>query len=285
MSRQFIQQFAEPSGRIIRDLNGNGAFSVLGAAPTASAAGYSKGGLFIDNSGGVAYYNDGTAASATWRAFVGLGDTNAFTGLNSFAAMTTFTGGITVTTLGITITDVDITLSATTGTKLGAATDKLGFWGATPIVQPANTVDYVTGLVNAGLRASGGTASATFPGALTSSSPTAGMGYSTGAGGTVTQSTNRSTGVTINTVCGAITTNNASLAAAAFADFVVTNSTVGANDLPQVAIKPGGTGSPVASVVNVAAGSFTIRVLNQHAATADTSADVINFRIDKGVTS
>ena len=37
-----------------------------------------------------------------------------------------------------TLTDVNLILSATTGTKIGtAATQKLGFWNATPIVQPA----------------------------------------------------------------------------------------------------------------------------------------------------
>lgn len=62
---------------------------------------------------------------------------------------------------------VNLTFNATTGTKIGTATtEKLAFWNATPIVQPANTVDYVTMLVNLGLRASGGTAGATFPGAL-----------------------------------------------------------------------------------------------------------------------
>lgn len=80
---------------------------------------------------------------------------------------TTFSGGLVVTTADVTITDVDIALSATTGTKFPKlATQKLGFFGATPIVQPANTVDYVTMLTNLGLRGTGGTATATFPGIL-----------------------------------------------------------------------------------------------------------------------
>jgi hypothetical protein len=45
--------------------------------------------------------------------------------------------GITLTGL-VTITDVNVALSATTGTKVGtAATQKLSFWGVTPIVQPS----------------------------------------------------------------------------------------------------------------------------------------------------
>jgi hypothetical protein len=59
----------------------------------------------------------------------------------------------------------NLAAGTTTGTKLGTATSqKLGLFNATPIVQPANTVDVFTGLVNLGLRASGGTAATTLPG-------------------------------------------------------------------------------------------------------------------------
>lgn len=66
----------------------------------------------------------------------------------------TFTGGLTVSTTGLTITDVNVVLSATTGTKIGTATtQKLGFYNATPVVQPAGTVDVLASLVTLGLRA------------------------------------------------------------------------------------------------------------------------------------
>ncbi len=59
----------------------------------------------------------------------------------------------------ISLLNEDIILSATTGTKMGTATtQKLGFWNATPIVQPANTTAIDTLLVNTGLRATGGNA-------------------------------------------------------------------------------------------------------------------------------
>ncbi len=111
------------------------------------------------------------------------------------------------------------------------------------------------------------------------------LGYTTGAGSTVTQATNRSTGVTINAVTGAITMNATSLAAGAEATFTVTNSAVEAADVPVVAIKSSATGTPVANVTAVAAGSFAITVTNLHASTADTTADVINFVVLKGATS
>ncbi len=107
------------------------------------------------------------------------------------------------------------------------------------------------------------------------------MGYASGAGGAVTQLTNRTTGVTLNKLSGQITTNNASLAAGAEAEFTVTNSEVDATDVVVVNITPGGTGTPQAYVSTVADGSFKVTLTNLHATTADTSADVINFAVIK----
>lgn len=59
---------------------------------------------------------------------------------------------------------------------------------------------------------------------LVSSGPTGGIGYAKGAGGTVTQATNKGTGVTLDKVCGLITLNNANLGAGASQGFVFTNS-------------------------------------------------------------
>ena len=110
----------------------------------------------------------------------------------------------------------------------------------------------------------------------------------TGIGGAVTQITNRATGVTLSKPCGTITTHNASLAAEASADFVVTNTTVAATDVVVVAIKSGSNGGgTIVSVVAVAAGSFTIRVHNGNVAagTAETGAIAINFAVIKSVAS
>ena len=95
---------------------------------------------------------------------------------------------------------------------------------------------------------------------------------------TVTQATNRSTGVTINSTVGQITCNNTSLAAGAEAKFVVTNSYVSAKDVVVICAASGQTAdTSVPHVVAVADGSFTIQLTNLHAATADTGAMVINF--------
>lgn len=56
-------------------------------------------------------------------------------------------------------------------------------------------------------------------------SGTGGLGYGTGAGGTVTQATSKSTAVTLNKPCGQITMNNAALAAGATVSFFMYNNT------------------------------------------------------------
>lgn len=114
------------------------------------------------------------------------------------------------------------------------------------------------------------------------------LGYATGAGSTVTQTTNRSTGVTINALCGSITTDTTSLAAEASAVFVVTNSKVEIGDVVVVAIRSGKVALNTSVQVDaVAAGSFSIAVINNNVAsgTAETGAIVINFAVIKAVTS
>jgi hypothetical protein len=115
-----------------------------------------------------------------------------------------------------------------------------------------------------------------------------GFGVKVGDGGTVTQATNRTTGVTLNKMSGAITTNNASLAAEATADFVVTNSKVAINDVVAVSVRSGANGGgTTVSVIGVAASSFTIRVHNGNVAagTAETGAIIINFVVLKGASA
>mgnify|MGYP000072849229 CR=1 FL=1 len=111
------------------------------------------------------------------------------------------------------------------------------------------------------------------------------IGYTAGLGGAVTQETSKATGVTLNSVAGAITTVDAELAGAAEVSFVVTNSLVAATDVPVVAIKSasGSTGVYVASVSAVAAGSFTITLSNLGATASETL--VINFAVIKAAAS
>jgi hypothetical protein len=108
-----------------------------------------------------------------------------------------------------------------------------------------------------------------------------GIGYATGAGGTVTQATSRTTGVTINKVSGAITMFSAAGSATA-ASFTVTNSAVAATDVIHLSQKSG-TNLYNFLVTTVAAGSFNITFFTTGGTATD--APVINFVVIKGVTS
>lgn len=111
------------------------------------------------------------------------------------------------------------------------------------------------------------------------------VGYSTGTGGTVTQATNKSTGVTLNKRCGQITMNNASLAAAAEVSFTLTNSTIAATDVVYVCIASGATaGAYNVQVDAVAAGSCRISVGNMSSGSL-AEALVLNFVVIKAVSA
>jgi hypothetical protein len=127
------------------------------------------------------------------------------------------------------------------------------------------------------------TGAATFGGALLSTSA-AGVGYATGAGGTATQATSKSTSVTLNAAVGQITMNAASLAAGAIVSFALNDSSIAANDLLALNHVSGGTAGAYALNAQCAAGSATINVRN---ATSGVLAEaiVVAFAVVKGATS
>lgn len=120
---------------------------------------------------------------------------------------------------------------------------------------------------------------------IVSLSATDGIGYATGAGGAVTQITNAATAVTLNKVCGQITTVALTTAAAAEEAFVVNNSVVDANDVIVLNTTYAGGGKPVVFVTNVGAGVFTINISNVHASAALDAVLVANFAVIKAVTA
>jgi hypothetical protein len=115
-------------------------------------------------------------------------------------------------------------------------------------------------------------------GAVTSSGA-AGVGYSAGAGGTVTQGTSRTTGVTLDKTCGSITLFSAA-GSATPATFTVTNSTVSAGDVI-ILNQKSGTDLYDLKVTAVAAGSFNI-TFNTTGGTT-TEQPVFNFAVIKAV--
>lgn len=110
---------------------------------------------------------------------------------------------------------------------------------------------------------------------------TGGLGYGAGSGGTVTQATSRTTGVTINKPTGAITMFSAAGSATA-ATFTVTNSKVDATDTVVISQKSG-TNLYVTAVTAVAAGSFNVTFYTTGGTATD--APVFNFAVIKGATA
>lgn len=134
------------------------------------------------------------------------------------------------------------------------------------------------------------TGAVTFKGAAKSDSATAGIGYATGAGGTVTQLTSRTTGVTLDKICGTITLVAGTITAHQADEFVLTNSTIAANDIVVVNIKSGlaaGTAKYYkVTVVAVNTGQCTISVGNIDNATipaSGTDTPVLSFAVIKAV--
>jgi len=113
------------------------------------------------------------------------------------------------------------------------------------------------------------------------------VGYTTGAGGTVTQLTSRTTGVTLNQPCGAITLVASGISVHDADEFTLTNSTIGANDVVVVCIKSGAGGATRkyyhTQVVAVSAGSCVISVGNIDNNSIGSETPVLSFVVIKGV--
>jgi len=163
-------------------------------------------------------------------------------------------------------TFLNIPSSATLAAVLG---DETG----TGAVVFANTPTLVTPVIGAAtgtsLTASG----------VIASTGTAGVGYATGAGGSVIQITSRTTGVTINKTSGSITLVSAAGSATA-ATFIVTNSTVAATDVI-ILNQKSGTDLYDLMVTAVAGGGFNITFRTTGGTT--TEQPVINFAVIKAV--
>lgn len=217
---------------------------------------------------------------------------------------------LSAATLGITgnktvAEGTNLVLGTTTGTQIGtASSQKLGFFGATPVDQPLETADLLdslqelgliktdtgatplnlgTGALTCGALTAGATSASSVasPGAITSSGA-AGIGYATGAGGTGTVSgTGTAQTVTINKTCGSITCASA-VGSTTVKTVTVTNSTVTATDVV-IVCGAGGSNPYETAVYKVTAGAFTFNYLSP-SGTA-TEAPVFNFAVIKSVTA
>lgn len=111
---------------------------------------------------------------------------------------------------------------------------------------------------------------------------TAEIGYASAAQGAVTQATDKSTGVTLNTSSGRITMNNAALAANTAVSFTLTNSTISVKDAIIVNVSGGGTAAAYTTYISsMTAGSAVVTLRNLTGGSL-SEAVIINFAIIHG---
>jgi hypothetical protein len=228
-----------------------------------------------------------TPALGTPSALVGTNITGTAAGLTAGNVTTNanLTGAITsvgnAASLG-SFTSANLLAALTDETGTGAAVFGTSPTIATPIItNPTVSTGTFTSpaLVTPAIGVATGT-SLTATGTLVSSG-TAGVGYSTGAGGVVTQGTSRTTGVTLNKTTGAITLFSAAGTTVA-TTFTVTNSTVAATDVI-ILNQKSGTDLYDLMVTAVAAGSFNLTFRTTGGTTTETP--VFNFAVIKGVSA
>jgi hypothetical protein len=185
----------------------------------------------------------------------------------------------------VTLTDINVGTVTATGNVQGGNLRTTGLISATGNITGGNVLGGAN--VNATLH-TGTTVSVTgnitggnvlSPGMIKSSSSTAGIGYATGAGTTVTQTVSRTQGVQIDRVTGQITLVSAA-GTSSYNTFIVTNSTVQSGDVIILSQK-GGTDKYNAFVTNVTNGTFSI-TFNDVSGTT-TEQPVFNFAVIKAV--
>lgn len=193
------------------------------------------------------------------------------------ASNVSITGG---TIVGI--TDLSVADGGTGASTAANARTNLGLGSIA--TQDSSNVS-VTGGSISGVSLSSTTVSATgavSSGASLLTSGQGGVGYSTGAGGAVTQLTSKATTVVLDKVTGQITLNAASLAAATIVSFTLTNSSIAATDLMIVNHVSAGTRGAYTINAECLAGSATISIRNNSAA-ALAEAIVLRFAVIKSV--
>ena len=105
------------------------------------------------------------------------------------------------------------------------------------------------------------------------------LGYTEEASGTVTQLTDKSTGVTLNKSAGQITLNGAALANITNVSFVLTNNTISAKDVIVLSVASGATaGAYNCWISGKTIGSCTITIRNLSGGSL-SEAFVLNFAV------
>jgi len=108
------------------------------------------------------------------------------------------------------------------------------------------------------------------------------IGYGTAAQGTVTQLTDKGTGVTLNKSAGQITMNNAALAGNTAITFTLTNNLISARDVVIMNVSGGATaGAYTSYIASIGTGSAVMTLRNLTSGSL-SEAVVINYAIIHG---
>lgn len=230
--------------------------------------------IFLQPLGGGVSIGDG---ALTGNRAVAVNNTGAGTG--DYASIEIRNGSAGTDALRLYTTGTGFTPSGSNGQDAVAITSGTGISGGMSIGTLANATFRVFSN-NTERWVLDGSGNTIITGKFTSSG--GGIGYSAGAGGTVTQLTSKSTGVTLNKLCGKITMNNASLAANGEAVFTLTNSFIEATDVVVVCLGSSvSAGRYMVGVATVSAGSCQILITNLSSVASE--APVINFAVIKAV--
>lgn len=276
------------NGDLVLAPNGTGSVSIAKAAITGGS---------ISGISALAIADGGTGATTAAAARTSLGGT--VTGVALFTAADAAAGrtalglgtistqassSVTITGGSITgITDLAVADGGTGASDASGARTNLGL--GTIATQNANNVN-ITGGAISNVTFSGSFSGMTLVQA-TNMLATGSTGFATsaGAGGTVTQTTNKTTGVTLNKPTGQITLAAGSIGNDTRVSFTLTNSFIAATDIVIVNIGSAATVDTYdVTVTAVAAGSCRVQIHNLTNAGIDEQL-VLNFAVIKGATS
>lgn len=246
-------------------------------ALTASATNY----LYLTDAGVLTVNTTGWPAT-TWHVRLAIATTGATTvtaiahqrvlavssGKNGNTLYLSLAGGTLDDSAGVVV----VNTGTTSGTRIGGTGAKLALFGATPIVQPANTVELVTLLTNLGLRASGGNPACNLgTGALTCG--VANIGGLT----TIADAQNVAVGATTGTKIGTATTQKLGFWNATPVAQPASASQAAAPALTAQTLTDSTTGTPSTTIADVGA-SFSQSGLNN--INASMVAQINNLRTD-----
>lgn len=183
---------------------------------------------------------------------------------------------------GVSVSSADYAIgidNSTLWNSIPTTTAQFKWYGGTTLAATlSGTGDFsITGnLSTAGVQSTAG---------IVSSSPTAGIGYSTGAGGAVTQLTSKATGVSLNKQCGTITMAATALAGNTTVSFTFTNSAISATDGVILNIVGSATnGGYTVGTDSISAGSCVITLRNITAGSLSEAVQ-IRFIVFNGTTA